>query len=133
MQFKFESFLDVNFNAELGHIKMSDGWADDPIVGLLNKHIARETAHAQLPETKQEEGLTNLLRDLDAIPEDKRHPTIAKIRQNALFGHYSDFMSHHAMPEYVLIAALQKAGHPELAQKVVDGDYEHGYVKKPKQ
>lgn len=133
MQFKFESFLDVNFNAEFGHIKMSDRWADEQIVGLLNTIIARETADAQLPETKQEEGLTNLLRDLDAIPEDERHPTIAKIRKNALLGHHSDFMSHHAMPEYVLIDALQKAGYPELAQKVVDGDYEHGYVKKPGQ
>ena len=73
------------------------------------------------PEGDDELHTTEILaRALEAAEDPELAPMIRKARA----GYYHDFLSPLALPEMQLVADLKEAGHPALAQRVADGEFD---------
>ena len=51
-------------------------------------------------------------------------PTLARMIALARAGHYDDFKSDIAAPIVALVNDLERAGHPELAQRARNGEFD---------
>jgi hypothetical protein len=50
---------------------------------------------------------------------------LTDMAEKAEAGEYSDFASPHAFPLMTLVAELRAAGHEGLAQRAMEGDFDH--------
>lgn len=65
-----------------------------------------------------------LARALEARKGDKDDPRVDRMIKLAREGHYDDFESSIEMPQSALLAALRSVGYHQLAERVLDGDFD---------